>query len=120
MKQKVLFIIFITLSFIILSNGISQAITITAVPNPATVNQNVSVNITATLKVSPFCTIEANFGDGSSWVNVGTCTTTDCKLSTNHIYTNPGIYTITARSRAGACATLPANPRPPHYLNHHS
>ncbi len=115
MKRNVFLIIFIALSFIILSGGISQAIIVTASPNPATVNQNVNVNIAVTFPVGivvPNCTIEANFGDGSPWVDIGTCKSASCTLSTNHTYIMPGTYTITARSKSGFCPTPPSAPDP--------
>lgn len=116
MKRNIL-IIFIALFFPILSTGISHAITVTATPNPATVNQNVTINITATfggtLTAPPPCTIESNFGNGSPWIDVGTCNfLLTCNLSTNHIYTAPGTYTITARSKTGFCSTPPFAPDP--------
>ncbi|MEF9426264.1 MAG: hypothetical protein L0956_03505, partial [Candidatus Mariimomonas ferrooxydans] len=114
MQRNILLIIFITLSFIIFLSGVSQAITVTATPSPATVNQNVVVNINATFPFGApsLCTIEANFGDGSPWVNVGNCTVDPCNLSTNYTYSTPGNYTITARSRVGVCATPPIPPNP--------
>ncbi len=113
MKQKAILIILITSSFIVLLSGISPAITVTATPNPASVNQNVAVNIYTTFPAvrGINCTIEANFGDGSPWVDAGTCTASPCNLSASHIYTTTGTYTITAGSR-GACSTPPDPPDP--------
>ena len=112
MKHKLLFII-VTL-FIILIQRQSIAITVTATPNPAVVNQNVVVNINAIFKAGsevPHCPIEANFGDGSPWVDVGTCTSSPCILSTYHAYSVPGIYLITARSKT-MCKMPPMSPDP--------
>jgi len=112
MKHKLLFII-VTL-FIILIQRQSIAITVTATPNPAVVNQNVVVNINAIFKAGsevPHCPIEANFGDGSPWVDVGTCTSSPCILSTYHAYSVPGIYLITARSKT-MCKMSPMSPDP--------
>ncbi len=111
--QRNKLILFIAVLFIILSVSVSQAITVTATPNPATVNQNVSVNITATFLVTPSCIIETNFGDSPPWVDAGICTVSPCSLSTNHTYTTPGTYTITARSKAGICINSPPNPPDP-------
>ncbi len=110
--NKKLLIILVILGLMFLKTSVSQAITIIASPNPATVNQNVSVNIMATFQQTPICTIEVNFGDGSPWIDAGTCTVSPCNLIRNHIYTNPGTYTITARSNANLC-TFPPNPPDP-------
>jgi len=117
MKQNALFIIFCVLSSIILLNDISHAITVTATPNPATVNQNVTVNINADFSTSgrvPSCAIEVNWGDNTSWVTAGICTTTRCDLVANHIYTIAGHYRITVRSSPdpGLCRTPPEPPDP--------
>lgn len=117
MKRNIFFIIFIALSFIIVivSGEISQAITVTASPNPATVNQNVTVNITASFTATaapPLCTIRVDFGDGTPAVNAGTCTFLTCSLVTNHTYTTPGTYTITTRSSEN-CANSPPTPPDP-------
>lgn len=115
MKRNIFFIIFIALSFIIVSGEISQAITVTASPNPATVNQNVTVNITASftaIAAPPLCTIRVDFGDGTPAVNAGTCTFLTCSLVTNHTYTTPGTYTITTRSSEN-CANSPPTPPDP-------
>lgn len=106
-KRNTLFIIFITaITFILILTGISQAITVTASPNPATVGQNVTVNVTASL-ISALvggCNVMVTFGDGSPTVNAGTCTAmtpATCALTTNHKYTTPGTYTITATKNPG-------------------
>jgi len=110
--KRMLLIIVIALSSITLSAGVTQAITVTASPNPALVNQNVTINIMATFPQTLRCIIEANFGDGSPLVDAGTCTTSPCNLITSYIYATPGTYTITARSRANSCPTHPAPPDP--------
>ncbi|MEF9437918.1 MAG: hypothetical protein L0922_03920, partial [Candidatus Mariimomonas ferrooxydans] len=112
MQRNILLIIFITLSFVIFLSGVSQAITVTVSPSPAQVNQNVTVNITANFGFPPVCMIEANFGDGSPWVDVGNCTVDPCNLSTKYTYSTPGNYTITARSRVAACLQVPLPPDP--------
>jgi len=111
MKRNIL-ILLIAFSFIVLSVRDSLAITVTASPNPATINQNVTVNITATFQQTPSCILQVDFGDGSPWIDVGTCSVTACNLNTNHIYTTPGTYTITARSKVDSC-TFPPNPPDP-------
>ncbi|MFQ5901284.1 MAG: S8 family serine peptidase [Thermodesulfobacteriota bacterium] len=114
MKRNILFVIFTAISLIILTRGVSSAITVTASPSPAAVGQNVSINVTATFPPSiESCTIEANFGDGSPWVDAGTCLTTPCSLTANYSYTATGTYIITTRSKSGTCLLLPPNPPDP-------
>ncbi len=112
MKRNIFLMIIVIISSIILTSGISHAITVIASPNPATVGQNVTVNISASFPPfgAPSCVIETNFGDGSPLVSVGTCTTSTCNLSTSHTYILPGIYTITARSLSCTLPPLPPDP----------
>lgn len=112
MKRNILlFMIIAIISSIILTSGISHAITVIASPNPATVGQNVTINISASFPPvgAPLCVIQTNFGDGSPIVN-GTCTTSPCNLSTSHTYILPGIYTITAGSLPRSSPPLPPDP----------
>lgn len=116
MRRNIL-ILFIALSLIIISIGDSQAITITVSPSSAIVGQNVTVNIAAAFSatpapVTPSCTIELNFGNGSPWIDVGTCNLFTCNLSTNYIYATAGTYTITVRSKTGFCSMPPIAPDP--------
>ena len=110
MKRHILFWIL----FIVLSVKFSWAITVTASPSPATVNQSVTLNITATFQQIQSCPLEVNFGDGSPWISIGTCHTTTCYLTTNHVYTAPGTYTIKVRSNPNPnlCPTPPLPPDP--------
>ena len=112
MKRNIFLMIIVIISSIILTSGISHAITVIASPNPATVGQNVTVNISASFPVAaaPLCVIQTNFGDGSPVVNVGTCTTSPCNLSTSHTYILPGIYTIIAGSLSCTLPPLPPDP----------
>jgi len=112
MKRNIFFMIIVIISSIILTSGISHAITVIASPNPATVGQNVTVNISASFPPlgAPSCVIQTNFGDRSPVVSVGTCTTSPCNLSTSHTYILPGIYTITAGSLS--CTLPPLLPDP--------
>jgi len=112
MKRNIFFMIIVIISSIILASGISHAITVIASPNPATVGQNTTVNISASFPPfgAPSCVIQTNFGDRSPVVSVGTCTTSPCNLSTSHTYILPGIYTITAGSLS--CTLPPLLPDP--------
>ena len=112
MKRYMLINIVVCTLFVLFSSRVSWAITVTATPSLATVNHIVTVSITATFQVTPSCTIEANFGDGSPWVDVGNCLTTPCNLNTNYTYSTSGIYTITARGKQGACLSSPTPPDP--------
>lgn len=100
MKRNI-FIVLITFVFLFSSVAVTQAITVTASPNPATVGQNVMVTITASSFLSvPWCNVDVNFGDGSPWADAGICAAmspASCTLITNHTYATTGIYAITAR-----------------------
>lgn len=112
MKRNIFLMIIVIISSIILASGISHAITVIASPNPATVSQNVTINISASFPPlgAPLSVIQINFGDGSPIVNVGTCTTSPCNLSASHTYILPGIYTITAGSLTRTSPPLPPDP----------
>lgn len=112
MKRKMFFMIIAIISSIILTSGISHAITVIASPNPATVGQNVTINVSVSFPPvgAPSCGIQTNFGDGSPTVN-GVCTASPCNLSAGHTYMLPGIYAITAESLP-RCSPLPLLPNP--------
>ena len=129
MRMKYLIMVLITIiSFIFVSTGISQAITISANPNPATVGQNVTINVqTCTsygCEVGTLSSVNINFGDGSPAVTIPVTRQSTVKsynhdtcwgdLSNNNIartYNNPGKYTITAKSEpGGTCRPYPPDP----------
>ncbi len=120
MKRNISIIILGIITIFVFLAKTALAITVTATPNPANVNQNVTINIISTFTVanianaSPTCAMEVNFGDGSPWVSAGTCTTPTCVRVLNHIYTNPGTYTISVRSNPSSdlCPTRPHPPDP--------
>lgn len=91
----------------------SHAITLNAAPSPATIGQNVTVSISVTFPPtgSPNCAIQANVGDGSPLIEVGTCVSSPCNLSVNHAYTTAGTFMITVQSN-GACSPPPLAPDP--------
>ena len=93
----------------------SRAVTVTAMPNPAGVNQPVTINVNAFFNsplAAPSCTLAVDFGDDSSEVLLTPCTTSNCARTVTHSYTTPGQYTITARSLTDACLTPPTAPDP--------
>jgi len=114
MKKYLLLSALIVFSFFSLQ-GISPAITVTAFPSPAAVDQTVTVTVDSLYTIgaaSPDCTLVVNFGDGSSWQSLAPCTASPCTRTVTHTYTAPGQYTITARSAVGACAFPPTAPDP--------
>lgn len=116
-KKNVLFLFF-TIFFLIFSRNPLQAIEIKVSPVSARVNEKVNIEIVVTFSapvfapVKPSCSIEINFGDGSGWIEAGTCTDVNCLLSIAHTYKVPGIYTITVRSKRGFCFVQPSSPDP--------
>jgi hypothetical protein len=103
MKQKkliLLLVLFLLLSFPV----ISQAITVTAAPNPAYVGQNISVTVNVVVGIP--CSIDIDYGD-----NTGTSffCSQSCINTTSHMYSVPGTYTITA-SGSQNCNANPPNP----------
>lgn len=111
-------LLFFTASFLIFYKSPLQAIEIKVSPNPAKVNERVTLEITATFSApvfapaKPSCSIEINFGDGTGWIDAGTCVDINCTLNTTHFYKAPGIYTITVRSKKGMCFAQPSSPDP--------
>jgi hypothetical protein len=118
-KRNIFIIILIAIiSSVILTEGISSAVTVTAMPNPASVNQNVSINVTAQFQTTPIptgtgpCSISTNFGDGSPLFNQN-CTTTPCSVTINHVYVTPGTFVITATAGCSPDAdNIPISPNP--------
>ncbi len=112
--KKYLFFLSTLFSFFTCFSEVSQAITITASPSPASVNQPVTVTVTSSYSVfaaPPNCTIEVNFGDGAAWTSLPLCTSNSCTRIITHAYATPGQYTITARG-SGACIPSPLPPDP--------
>jgi hypothetical protein len=118
MKRNIFFIIFIAIMSSILTEGDSTAVTVSAMPNPASVNQNVSINVTAQFQTTPIppgtgpCNISTNFGDGSP-LFYQNCTTTSCSVTINHVYATPGTFVITANAGCAPDAdNIPIQPNP--------
>jgi len=118
MKRNILFMIIAIISSIILTSGISHATTVIASPNPATVGQNVTINVTSEFVHNPVppgtgpCNISTNFGDGSP-LFYQNCTTTPCSVTINHVYITPGTFAITATAGCNPGAdNAPRQPNP--------
>ena len=112
--KKYLWFFCLIFCFLALFQGVSSAISISASPSPASAGQSVTFTVSSSYMIfgsPPNCTIEINFGDGSSWRNLSTCTTSNCVKTISHTYTTAGQYTITARSVSG-CAPPPYSPDP--------
>lgn len=115
MQFIVLFISFISVVFLARDSG---AVTVTAAPNPALVNQNVTFTIASAFAAAPGpgCQFELNFGDGSAFglVSPGACSTvagtTRCNAALNHSYAAAGSYTVS--EIAVGCAAAPIAPEP--------
>ncbi|GAB6094087.1 hypothetical protein JCM14469_03390 [Desulfatiferula olefinivorans] len=86
-----------------------RAVTVTA-PGTGSVQQPVTVTVNSQYNATGMCPIQVNFGDGSPWVDAGTCMTFDCTLTATHTYTAPGTYIITARSNGCFEPPLPPDP----------
>lgn len=95
--------------------GDSEAMTVTASPSSATVGQSVTITVSSSYPAgmfSPNCTLEVNFGDGSGWSSLSACTTLSCVRTITHVYATPGVFTITAQGKSGACIPAPNPPYP--------
>jgi len=110
--KKNMYIIFLTIFYLTLSIDLVYGLTINVSPNPAYINQNVNINITAEFRTTPSCYLEVNFGDSSQWYEIGYCLTTPCVLTTTHSYNTVGVYTISARSEQQRCMSTPLPPDP--------
>ncbi len=114
MKKYLFLSVFILFYFTVFSE-VCRAITVTASPSPAVVNQTVTVTVDSSYAIgpaAPSCTLAVNFGDGSPWQALSPCTATPCTRTITHTFTTPGNYIITARSRANSCSTPPTGPDP--------
>ncbi|HFC98326.1 MAG TPA: hypothetical protein ENJ40_07715 [Thermosulfurimonas dismutans] len=98
--------------FLGLLSGVARAITVTASPTTANVGDTINVTATATFLTTPSCTLRINFGDGSGWSTLGNCVVSPCTLSTSHVYSSAGTFTITVESDPVFCATPPNPPDP--------
>ncbi len=94
--------IFLTTIFLFatLAAGRAFAVTMSASPTTAPVNQVITVTIRSSYSsiVTP-CFMQVNFGDGSGWANVApACATPPCTNRVTHSYSTPGTYTIQTRT----------------------
>jgi hypothetical protein len=112
--KRILLILFIVSLFILITSGISQAITVSASPDPSLVNQIVSVNVNVEnnviFEIPQNCTVQTDFGDNTSPAT-HICSFSGqeiCSRSSLHMYTSPGTFTITSST---TCAfVLAPNP----------
>lgn len=79
----------------VLATGTAGAITLTASPNPAIVNEAVTFTIAISTD-SPPCNVYISFGDSRSNTLVGTATQIDSTFQITHTYTQTGVYTVSA------------------------
>ena len=115
MTKKHLFILAVVFACIMLSHGLARAMTVTAAPNPANVNQTLAVTVNASFIpgiFSPNCNLQINFGDSTTWLNLPTCTSDICVRNTTHAYSTPGPYIISARYQVDSCVPQPLPPSP--------
>jgi hypothetical protein len=112
--KKYLFIACAAVVLVAVSSGISQAIIVTATPNPAKVGQTVTIKAVADFGATPDCQLRINYGDGSGWINlVPECGSTPCTRTVTHSYTTPGKYIIRVTHAVPPdCPTLPNPPDP--------
>ena len=74
---------------------------VSASPSRPQVGQQVMVWIDAGA-VPPSCALHVDFGDATpEWSQE--CTAIPCEKRAQHVYSAPGVYTITARTRVGPC-----------------
>jgi len=93
----------------LLTAGISEAITLSVAPNPATAGQTVTATVMASYVTGPPpCGVRIRFSAADPFTNIGSCST-PCNVP--HIYTNPGLHAVTVEriSSTGFCtpASLP-------------
>lgn len=104
-KYLILFYLFLFVSSRVFSISVSST------PNPGIVGQNVRFDILANFDYIDFiCPIAINFGDSSSWYDVGNCTASHCNLSIDYVYNTPGYYTATVQSNCPATPPEPPDP----------
>jgi hypothetical protein len=91
------FILPAILLIMLLSAGISEAITLSVAPNPVTIGQTVTATVTASYPFSAIgpCGVRIQFSASDPFTNIGICTS-PCNVT--HTYSNPGSYTVTAEA----------------------
>lgn len=106
-KKQLLSCVFI-FALTLLAAGTASAATLTASPNPATMNKTVTFKIGVTFG-SGLCDVEIDFGDGSPVLNIWNVNQPNATLQVNHAYSRTGVYTV--RATLDDCAgTVQPNP----------
>ncbi|GAB4486185.1 MAG: hypothetical protein OHK006_13650 [Thermodesulfovibrionales bacterium] len=113
--------IMIGILLLALLGGTASAITITPSPSPANTGQNVQLTVTGRFVGSPAsCSYNVNYGDGATQFGIpaAACAdpdadgTWDCLNTLNHVYANPGSYTILVYGMA-CPSSAPSDPNNP-------
>lgn len=111
MKIRFILGLSITVVCILLSISSASAVTLTASPNPATINKEVTFSIGVqftSVPGDPGCNVIIDYGDGgpNDSVNFRSSTT----RQTSHVYPQAGSYTANARVTDCALSTVAPNP----------
>lgn len=111
MKMRCILAMVVTAVFVLLCIGSVSAVTLTASPNPATINKEVTFKIGVQLTapaVGLGCGVSIDYGDGSPTDSFGITESTT--LQTTHIYPRSGSYVANARVDICGPVTVPPNP----------
>lgn len=106
LSRYILGIIFI-LTIVAATSMQCHAVTVTASPNPATVNQTVTFTVNFG---STGCDIHMDFGEGAGLQFVGSAIGGPI-FTTTHTYASAGTYSVAAWADIGTCGT-PSGPNP--------
>ncbi|TAN38568.1 MAG: cadherin repeat domain-containing protein [Nitrospirae bacterium] len=111
---RIILITVLILPFILFAFDTSEAITVTATPNPSVAGQNVAISAAINFADALGCTLQVNYGDGSPVSDFGICApgALNCTLNGAHTYSTVGTYTISIGSKAGFCVAPPSAPNP--------
>jgi len=112
MKRHILLVALLSvISFIFLTVDVTHAITVSATPNPAAIGQTVNATVTASYPTSAApCGVQIRFAATETFTNLGSCIT-PCNIT--HVYSSPGLYTVTVQTipSAGGCGSaFPPSP----------
>ena len=96
-------VLLLVLFFIIFSPTLSQAITVTATPNPISVGQTAFITVGVAVLNIP-CPIYLDFGDNTT---ISYSCGLNCTNTFTHSYPSPGTYIITVTTATAGCAAAP-------------